>query len=362
MKKSIDFLIPVAERGGVENVISRNAPYLMEHGWAVRIVQIVYEGFDWTPKDVHFFTLLEGREGHNLNEMVEAYLDFCNREGFPSIVLATGWPYMCYLAKTVAFMANKDMIVISWLHNMLEKYEQSGWGGLDALNIADFHFAISDIIKSQILVNGPIKPIYRVNNPVIEDNLPMLYSPSKPGERKRLLYIGRLDQPKRPDIILKAIAEVYPKWELHIVGSGEKEFEKDLKQLIKALRIYDVVKLYGWSNDPWHEVDRADAFIMASDFEGFPVAAIEAATCGLPVISTPVSGVTELIKPGENGYLFPHNDENALAEILTAIYEGKLPEIDPDNCRECAKPYWSANALYDFNAKLTEILESWSKQ
>lgn len=50
----VDIVIAVAERGGVENVICDTAIYLKNSGWKVRIIQLVWEGFCWTPSDISF--------------------------------------------------------------------------------------------------------------------------------------------------------------------------------------------------------------------------------------------------------------------------------------------------------------------
>ena len=51
---TIDIVIAVAERGGVENVINDTALYLKEDGWIVRIVQLVWEGINWTREGILF--------------------------------------------------------------------------------------------------------------------------------------------------------------------------------------------------------------------------------------------------------------------------------------------------------------------
>ena len=55
--------------------------------------------------------------------------------------------------------------------------------------------------------------------------------------------------------------------------------------------------------------------------EGFPVALMEALACELPVIATQISGIPELVQPGETGYLVPQQDVAALADAIQYVYE-----------------------------------------
>ena len=54
---TVDIVVPLSGRGGVENVINRTARYLMEQGFLVRVVQMVYDGPAWLDAEVAFYPL-----------------------------------------------------------------------------------------------------------------------------------------------------------------------------------------------------------------------------------------------------------------------------------------------------------------
>jgi UDP-D-galactose:(glucosyl)LPS alpha-1,6-D-galactosyltransferase len=352
----LDILIPVAQMGGVENVINMVCPFCESRGWNVRVVQLVWEGYKWTD-DKHFYPLLRGRDGHTLDEFVECYKNFIQENGAPDITLATGWPYACYIAKKASALLGKKWTVISWLHNPLERYEASGYGGYAYLSTADMHFAISSRIADGIRKNILDSLVFDVRNPVKMPKFsPKLQCEKANPQKRTMLFVGRIAEQKRLDVIISALARVRKTWKLRIIGTGEKSpYTDGIRRLVEDAGLADDIEWLGWKENPWDFAKNADALVMASEFEGFPLTAIEALARGIPVIATPVSGISELIKPGVNGYLFPQGDDGALAGILKAISEGELPEIQAEECIKTAQIYDEGNALGDFECKLREI-------
>jgi glycosyltransferase involved in cell wall biosynthesis len=66
-----------------------------------------------------------------------------------------------------------------------------------------------------------------------------------------------------------------------------------------------------------------DLICLTSDNEGTPVSLIEAQACNLPVISTDVGGVRDIVKDGETGFIVPKKNAEALAEKLTLLINSK---------------------------------------
>lgn len=352
----VDIIIAVAERGGIENIINSVALYLKNNGWEIRVVQLVWEGVEWLFKEIPFFPLLQGRNGHDLQEFARVYSKFIDENGAPDVVLATAWPYMCYVAKQAAFLSKTEFKTISWLHAPVERYAMAGYGGYDSLEFADVHFAISELIYQGIIQNCKDSLVYRVNNPVDMSVVKCVRNVGKNTHEKQCFFVGRISEEKRLEIIIRALAKVKNSWKLHIIGTGKAAYLNKLHQLAKEQGVFGDIIWYGWKEKPWLYTQNADALIIASEYEGFPLAAIEAQANGIPVISTPVSGITELINPGVNGYVFPFNDYNALAKILGAVGEGILPKIEAAACRNSVKKYNAKNALADLKTKLQECV------
>lgn len=136
---------------------------------------------------------------------------------------------------------------------------------------------------------------------------------------KEILFVGRLDYQKNPEVLLSAFAiltERYPDWRLRFVGGGP--YEEKLKAQAAALGIVKNVIFEGFQTkvDPY--LAKAQIFCLPSLWEGFPNALGEAMAHGLPAVGfEKCSGVRDLIEHGKTGILVEgSNDTAALAEGL----------------------------------------------
>lgn len=133
--------------------------------------------------------------------------------------------------------------------------------------------------------------------------------------------VGRIDKQKNLPLAVKAfqrLSLVYPNIRLNIFGEG---IETDyINSLIKEYELQNICFLRGRTNNVEEILSESDAFLMTSDFEGLPNALIEAMAMGLPCISSACkTGPSDLIKDGENGYLFEPGNINALVSKIEML-------------------------------------------
>jgi len=145
-----------------------------------------------------------------------------------------------------------------------------------------------------------------ITNPISEVASSELVRHDSEKVRCKIIHIGRLDtECKQQHIaieIFAKLAEKYPAWDLEFWGTGN-DFER-LNSEILELGLSKRIFLRGFTNDPIAKMKDADIFIFPSKYEGFGLALAEAMSVALPTIGfTTCSGVNELIKHGENGFL-----------------------------------------------------------
>lgn len=149
--------------------------------------------------------------------------------------------------------------------------------------------------------------------------------PRPTGEPVQLLTVARLVEKKGIEIGLRAVAALgrsSPALSYRIIGEGPLRAE--LEGLSRSLGLGERVQFCGGATElaVREAMDRADLFLLPSltaadgDQEGTPTVLMEAASCGLPVLSTHHSGIPEVVLNGETGVLVPEGDVAALAEGL----------------------------------------------
>jgi len=184
---------------------------------------------------------------------------------------------------------------------------------------------VSQRLKNQLINEFKVKeekitvvPIY-----VEKSNLKSQISKvMEKGEKFVFLTVGRLAPVKNIGLQIEAMVEVvkkYPKIELWIVGDG-KEKEK-LESKIKSWKLENNVKLFGWQNDVSKFYNEADAFLLTSNYEGWGMVVVEAASYGLPIIMTDVGCAGEIIKDKENGIVISVGDSQRLTKAMLKIIE-----------------------------------------
>jgi glycosyltransferase involved in cell wall biosynthesis len=133
-------------------------------------------------------------------------------------------------------------------------------------------------------------------------------------------FTGRLVEGKGIGVLLAAWKKVAIDFNdicLFILGQGP--FEKPSKKLCQELGIEEKVRFIGLVNDVRKYLAISDLFVFPSLHEGFPNSVLEAMACGLPVISTRIGGVIDVIKNGENGLLVEPGNVDQLADALKRL-------------------------------------------
>jgi glycogen synthase len=151
--------------------------------------------------------------------------------------------------------------------------------------------------------------------------------PGRPADRGSLtaLFVGRLDPGQKGlDPLIRAAAQVPRRVGLRLRLVGEDWGGRAVvERLATELGIRESVTVTGAlpRAEVLREYAEADLFVLPSLFECTPAVLIEAMAAGLPIVTTRVGGIAEVVVEGENALLCPPNDPGALAIALTRLAE-----------------------------------------
>ncbi len=233
-----------------------------------------------------------------------------------------------------------------------------------SLKRMDHFFAISNRFKEMLVSFGVRSDLITTIYNGIDFKIPN----QAPISRKELgledtdfvvIMIARLHPVKGHNIAFKAIQRLrsdYPFIRLLLVGDGP--IKDELKEKVDELGIQSNVLFLGHRDNIHSLLSIADVEILTSLSESFPLVILEAARAKVPVISTDVGGVRDLITDASLGRVVPVNDDNSLVEALGDYI---LLKSNDDLQQLGESLFKKASRLYSLERFSESIYESYKK-
>lgn len=210
---------------------------------------------------------------------------------------------------------------------------------------ADALVAVSDWVADDLarVAGVPRARIKVVANPVVHDGLfaqaqetishPWLETRNAPV----ILSVGRLNQEKNYDDLLRAFASLRRRRPAHLIILGDGAEKKRLEQLARNLGVPDDVDLHGFAPNPYGYMSRASVFALSSRYEALPTVVIEALAFGCPIVAADCpGGLRQILDGGRWGRLVPVADVEAMAD---AMHETLDHSPDPEALRRRAMDF-----------------------
>lgn len=234
--------------------------------------------------------------------------------------------HACFDTMTRVSVKSLSYLAVSW------KFKKIFWVSDSSLK----RYAFSKVVqgKSQVLYNVIDKQ--RLTDQIQADQETYDYD---------VVFLGRFTDQKNPERLVRILTSVQKKMkeaaeeerraeeqdeekqrkEKHpvirkkqrklqaaMIGTGE--LYDPVKQIVETRGLSQVILLPGYMSNPYKALKSAKVFLMASRYEGTPMSVLEAMALGVPVVSTPVDGIADVVEPGVNGYL--EEEDDALAEKI----------------------------------------------
>jgi len=198
--------------------------------------------------------------------------------------------------------------------------------------------AMSAVIEEELLAHGvPAERIARIPNSVDTERFRPVSEAEKRALRVRLglpvdarvvTFTGRLVTTKGLPSLLRAwgaVTQEHLEAVLVLVGSGGlglQNCEKELRSYAARHQLQDSVVFTGSVENVHEYLQASDLFVFPTEREAFGISVIEAMACGLPVVTTAVDGIRDIIHPGVDALVVPPAHDRALAAALVRGLDG----------------------------------------
>ncbi|MFH1776628.1 MAG: glycosyltransferase family 4 protein [Candidatus Omnitrophota bacterium] len=239
------------------------------------------------------------------------------------------------LFKVVQRYFLKSKIIVSFFHSdyyrsgvpatfknsLLKLRERIGY------NLGDRIFTLSEHAKSEVVSVGVSPDKIKVIPPGIDPG-EFIHFPKEKTNKINLLFVGHLRPRKGLEYLFKACAKLKnSNFVVNIVARKESpDYFQKLENLVKENHLEKKIIFHDeflQDNEGRKKISRqysqADIFVFPSLWEGFGIVLLEAMYYKLPIITTRISAMPELVKDGDNGLLVLPEDSEALARAISAL-------------------------------------------
>lgn len=358
MKTSIAFLTDsLGGHGGEETVLRIFCNYL-KNDYKINLMIPEFQGnteylssFGIDSDQISF--------NHNLSKLSKFYfvfnhLFFCKTE---FLIVMT--PRLLYFASMFKKVFHKKYIIISWQHfSIFRPTETSSFKEKQKLyKSADYYWAISSGIKKELSSLGiDSSKIYTIYNPVIQK--PLIQGTRK-NKKTHFLIIARIQFERQKNLkeLFDACSKLKGEWVVDIYGNDDSENNEETKKCvnyIEKLGISDKIVWHGWYKDVWSQIEDVDCLVLTSNFEGFPMSLCEAASHGIPLISSNCSTGPNDIVNSKNGFLYKMHNDSELANLMQNFIDGHV-KFNGKKVQQSVSNFYIENYVSHVKSVMMEI-------
>ena len=316
--RKIGLLLPSLKFGGAERVVINLAKALKELGVQVDILLMSKQG-EFLGEAESQFTVIDLKCDRTYKLPGKLLMYFFNER--PTALVSSFWKLN--LCSCLARMLCPWIKLILWEHSMPSKSKNSPkW--LYAISASVFYRWANKVVAVSTGVYNDVaqwtvglrRNLVVIFNPITPPQ-PSLLSQRMSVGFKQVIWVGRLDEPKNPGLVLEAFSLLPVDCNANLLIVGDGRLRSGLEQRCKVLGLEGRVSFLGYQSNPYEVMAVSDLLVLSSDREGLGNVIIEAMHCGLRVVSTDCgAGIHDILLDNLYGTIVPCNDKYALAHAI----------------------------------------------
>lgn len=349
MKKVIFAAIGFSGQGGSETVYNTVLEhYSTDENLGIKLVSFDSVPSNWCAANVtkeNFVLRTQAQTPQNKIKLMIGLFRYFSRVN-ADIVISSSPGTLKILNFARKFNHHKFKIV-SWVH-----FDLTADKAQTVAEIADQFVSLSDSNTNHLqALSYPAERILTVYNPIKKQDKTITGN----GKTVRLIYIGRLQFGQETQKNLRELFDALSNltstnWHLDLYGDGDER--ENCEHYVEQIEIAENVTFHGWTTHPFDKISDATALVMTSNYEGLPMAMIEAMSYGIPVISSEINGPKELIT-AENGLLYPLHQTEKLTALLEKVIKLEV-KFDAEAVKSSVSKYYEENYFVKFDKVFEE--------
>ena len=218
--------------------------------------------------------------------------------------------------------------VVSTEHNVWQRYARpTRWLNAVTCGLDDHRWAVSGRVANSTGGRAADRTSVLVHGVVQDDLVPSWDGRNRvradlglaEGTTVVLTVANLREQKDYPNLMAAARIALDALDDVVFLAVGQGPDEEKVHALHADLGLGDGFQLLGYREDVPDLLSAADVFVLASKYEGYPIAVMEALSMGLPVVSTDVGGVPDTLEEGVQGLLVPPGDPERLAAAIQRL-------------------------------------------
>jgi N-acetyl-alpha-D-glucosaminyl L-malate synthase BshA len=258
-----------------------------------------------------------------------------------------------YMAKKILEKENKRIPVITTLHGtditLVGRDKTYAPVVTFSINESDAITAVSEDLREETFksfkIEKEIEVIYNFVDVSRFKRKPIdaFKKAIAPNGERILLHVSNFRKLKRVPDVIKVFSEVHKVIPSKLLFVGDGPERPNAEELCRQLNLCDDIRFVGRQEQMEDILAIGDLFLLPSEYESFGLAALEAMAAGVPVVSTNVGGLKEIVVPGETGYMANVGDVESLTHHVLSILK------DDETLRAFKKRAAAHAAIFDIH-------------
>ncbi len=273
-------------------------------------------------------------------------------------------------ARIISGCNNKDAKLVCWIHSTqhAEQKSSSSFRTYNESNNCYKKFnkiiTVSDFVKESFNTIYPeITNIETLYNVLESDKILKLKEESVECFNENefnIIAVGKIEKNKGVDKMARILKRLRDeKYSVHWYALGKGSYKNTLEVYLKENKLENYFTFLGYQTNPYKYVAKSDLFVCASNSEGFSTAATEALIVGTPVITTPVSGMEEMLgKNNEYGMISEMSEDSLYGGIKKLLDNSELLKHYKEKAKERGKMFSTEKTVEGVENMLLTLMEN----